>query len=190
MTQLRSSTERTGIENMNTVYLGLGSNRGDRLGYLRKALSEISSLRSTSVIRISGIYETEPWGIKEQNDFLNCAIEISTELEVFELITKLKVIERIAGRTNSSKWHEREIDIDLLFYSDFVIDSENLRVPHSEIEYRKFVLAPLNEIAPHFIHPVLGKSVNQLLLSCKDSLEVSLLGNVKLIEETTGNLKG
>jgi 2-amino-4-hydroxy-6-hydroxymethyldihydropteridine diphosphokinase len=163
---------------MPIVYLGLGSNKGNRLYYIERALEEISSLRDTQVLRVSSVFETEPWGIKDQSEFLNCTAEISTRLEVSDLVTKIKVIERLVGRTNSSKWHEREIDIDLLFYSDLVMNSETIRVPHAELCNRNFVLIPLNELAPDFIHPVYGKSVSQILSESSDRLGVKAFGNV------------
>lgn len=162
---------------MPKAYLGLGSNKGDRLQYINRAIVEISALKDTAVTVVSSVYETEPWGVREQNHFLNCVVEIDTGLEAVDLATKLKVIERVVGRINSSKWYEREIDIDLLFYSDAIINTESLRIPHAEIEYRNFVIIPLAEIAPGLVHPVSGKEISSILSESKDSLEVKRIGS-------------
>ena len=165
---------------MQKIYLGLGSNRGDRLAYIESAIDYISRIELTSLLRVSAVYETEPWGIREQNFFLNCVTEITTGLDAHALSGKLKEVEKIIGRTNSSKWHEREIDIDLLFYGDMIVNSNNLRVPHAEVENRKFVLVPLNEIVPELVHPVSGKTIAKLLEVSKDDLEVKLFGRLSL----------
>ncbi|MBX7043717.1 MAG: 2-amino-4-hydroxy-6-hydroxymethyldihydropteridine diphosphokinase [Ignavibacteria bacterium] len=158
---------------MAKVYLGFGSNKGDRLQFVKKAIFEIGSIEGTSVTKISKVYETKPWGIKEQNDFLNCVAEITTILEAEELATRLKVAEKIVGRTASSKWYEREIDIDLLFYANRIVNTESLRIPHAELENRNFVLVPLNEIAPDLVHPVSGKKISELLHDSGDDLGVT-----------------
>lgn len=163
---------------MPLTYLGLGSNKGERLAYIEKAVEEISRIKSTSVIRISSVYETEPWGIREQNFFLNCVAEIECGLDVFELASKLKTIEKILGRTNSSKWHEREIDIDLLFFGDIIIDESLLKIPHPGIAGRNFVLVPLNELAPELVHPVSCKSIVEMLNETTDNLGVNVFGTL------------
>jgi 2-amino-4-hydroxy-6-hydroxymethyldihydropteridine diphosphokinase len=165
---------------MQKIYLGLGSNKGDRLAFIENAVDDITRIELTSLLRVSSVYETEPWGIRDQNFFLNCVAEITTGLDANVLSGKLKDVEKIIGRTNSSKWHEREIDIDLLFYGDMIVNSNNLRVPHAEVENRNFVLVPLNEIVPQLIHPVSGKTIAELLEASKDKLEVNLFGTLKL----------
>lgn len=165
---------------MQKIYLGLGSNKGDRLAFIENAVDDITRIELTSLLRVSSVYETEPWGIRDQNFFLNCVAEITTGLDANVLSGKLKDVEKIIGRTNSSKWHEREIDIDLLFYGDMIVNSNNLRVPHAEVENRNFVLVPLNEIVPQLIHPVSGKTIAELLEASKDNLEVNLFGRLKL----------
>ncbi len=157
---------------MKVVYLGLGSNKGERISFIKKAISEIELLPCTEVFISGAIYETEPWGNIEQDDYLNTAIGIRTELKAEDLLKELKRIEKLIGRIEKRKWSEREIDIDLLFYGDEIIEKENMKVPHGQIENRRFVLVPMNEIAPELIHPVIKKSISQLLDSTSDKLNV------------------
>ena len=159
---------------MQTVYLGLGSNKGERISYIEKAIEEISGLPETKIFVRSGIYETEPWGNIEQEDYLNSVIGIQTELNAEDLLKELKSIEKLIGRKENKKWSEREIDIDLLFYGNEIIDKDHMKVPHGQIENRRFVLVPMNEIAPGFIHPVFKKSISQLLKDTTDKLKVYL----------------
>jgi 2-amino-4-hydroxy-6-hydroxymethyldihydropteridine diphosphokinase len=158
---------------MAVAYLGLGSNIGERISYIEKALAEIIKIENTKITRSSSIYETEPWGISEQEDYLNSAVEIETSLEPEVLLKKLKSIEKIIGRTESKRWSEREIDIDILFFGNEIIENEFMKVPHPQIESRKFVLIPMNEIAPDLIHPVFKKTVSELLKETKDNLKVN-----------------
>jgi len=157
---------------MQTVYLGLGSNKGERISYIEKAIEEISGLPETKMFVRSGIYETEPWGNIEQEDYLNSVIGIQTELNAEDLLKELKSIEKLIGRKENKKWSEREIDIDLLFYGNEIIDKDHMKVPHGQIENRRFVLVPMNEIAPGFMHPVFKKSISQLLEDTTDKLKV------------------
>jgi len=157
---------------MQTVYLGLGSNKGERISYIEKAIEEISGLPETKIFVRSGIYETEPWGNIEQEDYLNSVIGIQTELNAEDLLKELKSIEKLIGRKENKKWSEREIDIDLLFYGNEIIDKDHMKVPHGQIENRRFVLVPMNEIAPGFMHPVFKKSISQLLEDTTDKLKV------------------
>ncbi len=157
---------------MSSAYLGLGSNKGERINYIKNAFNEIEKISGTCVIKCSSIYETQPWGILTQNDYLNSAIKIETNLSAEDLLKELKGIEIKLGRQENLKWSEREIDIDLLFYENEIISKENMKVPHPQIENRKFVLIPLNEIAPSLIHPVLKKSMSELLKETEDKLSV------------------
>ena len=157
---------------MQTVYLGLGSNKGERISYIEKAIEEISGLPETNITVISGIYETEPWGNIEQEDYLNAVIGIQTELNAEDLLKELKSIEKFIGRKENRKWSEREIDIDLLFYGNEIIDKDHMKVPHGQIENRRFVLVPMNEIAPGFMHPVFKKNISQMLEDTTDKLKV------------------
>ena len=157
---------------MATAYLGLGSNKGGRINFIQNAVIEIEKIFSTSVVKASSVYETEPWGFSDQDDYLNCAVEINTKLIAEVLLKELKNIEIKLGRQDNKKWSEREIDIDLLFFEYQIIRSVNMNVPHPQLEHRKFVLIPLNEIAPDLNHPVLNKNISELLKECRDELYV------------------
>ncbi len=145
--------------NENTAYIGLGSNKGDKAGYLREAVRRISEDKNCSVVAASSVYETKPYGLKEQDNFLNAALEIRTGYSFSELLPVLKKIEAELGRTENRRWGPREIDLDLLLYNDIVYRDERLSIPHDEIQYRDFVLVPLCEIAPDLIHPALNKKI-------------------------------
>lgn len=157
---------------MSIAFLGLGSNKGERISYLNKAVDMIKDIKKTKIIRTSSVYETEPWGVSEQEDYLNSVIEIETPLDARSLLIELKNIEKTLGRIDSRKWAEREIDIDLLFFENEIVDEGSLKVPHPQLENRKFVLVPMNEISPDFIHPVLGKKISELLNETSDNLSV------------------
>lgn len=169
---------------MAEVFLSLGSNLGDRLGYISSAIKEIQNLKEIRIIKFSSIYKTQPWGNEQQNEFLNTVLKIYTKLKPAELLRKLKTIEKILGRKNNGKWESREIDIDILFYDDLIINSEDLIVPHPEIPNRKFVLVPFTEVEPNFVHPILKKSILDLLKTTKDKLKCELYrGSEVLITE-------
>ena len=155
------------------MYLGLGSNVGDRLGFLSEAVRQLDSLLKSSVSRISAVYETEPVGFKEQADFLNLALELRTSLTPGVLFDETKRIEKLIGRRDGSRWKPREIDIDILLYDDLIFRSERLFIPHREMLKRKFVLLPLSEIAGSAIHPIEKEAVRVLLDRCKDSARVT-----------------
>jgi 2-amino-4-hydroxy-6-hydroxymethyldihydropteridine diphosphokinase len=143
------------------VYLALGTNLGDRLRQLKQALDHLESLGS--VERLSRCYETKPVGYQEQPDFLNLACRFTTQLEPDELLKKLKAIEQQMGREPSFRNAPRPIDIDILFFDDLVLDSADLVIPHPRISERAFVLAPLADIEPEIVHPVLGLTVREML---------------------------
>jgi len=153
------------------VCLLLGSNENDRLNNLETA-KQLIELRSGKIEKQSPVYETEAWGLKEQNSFLNQAVLVNTKLAALDLLHELKAIEKEVGRKETVKWGPRVIDIDILFYDDEIIEEEDLKVPHPYIHERKFTLVPLNEIATQLVHPVLKKTVQQLLQECKDGSEV------------------
>jgi len=159
---------------MARVYLGLGSNINDRIVYLKKALEEIEDLKDTKILKSSSIYETEPWGHKEQNSFLNMVVLIETSFSPLNLIIKFKEIEIRCGRIKRDKWFEREIDIDILFFDDIILKSEHLEIPHPQMQNRRFVLVPLNEIEPDFIHPLFNVNIRTLLERGIDKSEVKL----------------
>jgi 2-amino-4-hydroxy-6-hydroxymethyldihydropteridine diphosphokinase len=157
---------------MAKVYLGIGSNKGDRLTFLKSALSRIATLTRTSIDTVSSVYETEPVGKKDQSEFLNVVVEIETVLPPEGLLHELKNIEQELGRTQRIRWGPREIDIDILYYDDRVLNDESLQIPHGELVNRRFVLIPLSEIAQGFIDPVRKLSVADLLKFCPDTSSV------------------
>jgi len=159
---------------MTRVFLGLGSNVGDRYNFIINAIKEIEKIQSVKLISSSSVYETEPWGNKEQNRFLNSVVEVDANLEPLKLFRELKRVEKKLGRVKNIKWAEREIDIDILFYDDDIIQNDTLEIPHHEIENRRFVLVPLEEIASKLIHPVLNKTISELLETTDDISEVNM----------------
>ena len=164
---------------MNSVHLGLGSNLGDRESNLAKALGLLTP--NMSIDQLSSIYETEPVGYVEQPWFLNMACSGKTSLDPFELLSFAKEIETSLGRVASFSNAPRTIDIDILFYEDRSIDTVALVIPHPRIAERAFVLVPLTEIAPEFVHPLSGKSTRELLSVLNDSSQVRKWGNVPSI---------
>ena len=159
---------------MTHVYLLLGSNENDRFKNLEKACKLIA-LKCGKILKQSALYETEAWGLKEQNSFLNQALIIDTKLPPVELLVQLKAIEKETGRKETVKWGPRVIDIDILFYGNEIVKSKELKIPHPFLHQRKFTLEPINEIEPGFIHPVFQKSVHELLKECPDTSLVKKL---------------
>ena len=159
---------------MNKAYLLTGGNMGNREEILGKALALIREYCGT-IRAMSSIYETAAWGKNDQPSFLNQAIEIHTDLQPRQLLRQILKIEKQIGRVREEKYGPRIIDIDILFYNDEVHNYPLLKLPHPEIQNRRFVLFPLVEIAAEFIHPVLKKTIAELLAICPDKLEVSKL---------------
>ena len=162
-------------------FLMFGSNLGDRYGFLKKAFDSVSHLSKVKLLNNSGIYETEPVEVTEQPLFLNAAACVSTSLRPIELLRELKTIEETVGRIPRQRWHEREIDIDIIFYNNETMDTKELTIPHPKAHLRRFVLQPLNEIASSYVHPLFHKTVNQLLLECKDTSTVTRLDEPLLL---------
>ena len=143
------------------VYLGIGSNLGNKEENIRQALAALDT-DTTKVTTVSSFYQTKPWGMLEQDDFLNCAIEISTLLTPTELVRFLQSIESKLKRERSIHWGPRTIDLDILLYDDIITDDKEVIIPHPQMENRLFVLTPLAEIAPWVVHPLLGKRIFEL----------------------------
>ncbi|RYD55695.1 MAG: 2-amino-4-hydroxy-6-hydroxymethyldihydropteridine diphosphokinase [Sphingobacteriales bacterium] len=159
---------------MNRVYLSLGSNEGDRIGWLRQSLQMLAE-KCGAIVAISHIYQTAAWGLPDQPDFLNMAVAVDTELSAADVLSKIRLIEEALKRQRTIKWGQRTLDIDILFFNDEVIDTAELQVPHPHLHKRMFVLVPLADFAPDYLHPVLKKTVLQLLAECPDPLPVTMI---------------
>jgi len=160
---------------MNRVFLGLGSNVGDRLSFIEEAIDMLRALSDFTVIETSSIYETEPVGYKKQNYYLNMAIHAAYSSPSLTLLNAVKSIERAMGRSiAAARWGPRVIDIDILFFGPEIVTTQELHIPHREVRNRRFVLEPLTEIAPDFRCPVSGYTISELNALCPDTGEVFL----------------
>jgi 2-amino-4-hydroxy-6-hydroxymethyldihydropteridine diphosphokinase len=160
---------------MNTAYLLLGGNLGDRQQNLQKAVILIEK-HAGPTPKKSNVFITKAWGNELQPDFYNQAICIDTKLSAIDLLnTLLRIEEELGRKRTGDKWQARTMDIDILFYNDERIDTTKLKIPHPFIQDRKFVLVPMNEIASELVHPVLKKNIRELLAECTDTLEVKML---------------
>jgi len=150
------------------VYVGLGSNLGDRESIIYRALKLIDSRSDCKVLRTSSIYETKPYGKTNQPDFLNAIAEIQTTLSPTELLHLLKQIERAEGRDpNAEHWGPRILDLDIILFGDAIYNSPSITIPHPDLANRKFVLMPLCELADNLMHPTMGVNMKALLTKCK-----------------------
>ena len=157
---------------MAEVYLLLGSNLGDRQRFLNEA-TRLLQERVGTVLKRSSIYETEPWGFSNKNNFLNQVLKFETSLNPYELLKIIKAIETKLGRIRKNqRYSPRCIDVDILFYNDEVYFSDDLVIPHPRLHDRMFTLVPLNEIAPDYLHPILKKTIKKLVNLCTDKLMV------------------
>jgi 2-amino-4-hydroxy-6-hydroxymethyldihydropteridine diphosphokinase len=156
---------------MNKAYLLTGTNMGEREQNLETAREWIEA-ECGKISLVSSLYETAAWGQTEQPAFLNQALEIQTSLNAAQLIRHILKIEKNMGRVREEKYGPRLIDIDIIFFDDEIVATSFLKIPHPEMQNRRFVLVPLNEIIPDFIHPVLKKTVQELLDDCPDPLPV------------------
>lgn len=176
-----------------TAYIGLGTNLGDRRANLRKATELIRELPDTRITRHSSLYESEPHG-RARNWFVNSVVEIQTGLDPNELLKALQKIEVTMGRkktetakpaskkdsakkSDKDKAVSRVIDLDIILYGREIVDERKLKIPHPELPNRKFVLLPLSELTPAYVHPSAGKTVSELLVGCKDDKKIHLFKN-------------
>lgn len=146
-----------------TVFLSIGSNMGDREGYLRGAVEALRENDGIRNLKVSSFLVTKPYGNVEQEDFLNGAVALETMLSPRELLDVLHEVENAAGRTREVHWGPRTLDLDILFYDKLIYEDESLILPHVDLENREFVLKPLSEIAPNYRHPILQMTISQLL---------------------------
>lgn len=154
------------------VVLILGGNQGDRERFLERAKTAISALGE--IVEESKIFATEAWGGVAKDSFLNQILVIRTEMTPLRFLQQIQQIEKNMGRKRQIKWGDRTMDIDILFWGQTIIDLPKLKIPHPEIPNRRFVLEPLMDVVPDWVHPVLGKTIRQLLEECKDTSKVSL----------------
>ena len=167
---------------MAIVYLSLGSNLGDRVGFLQQATTALSTTPDVSIVATSSFYESEPWQMNSDNWFVNAIVQISTDLEPEELLAQCKKIEEQLGRKTSLEkaggmgYSDRTIDIDILFYDDLILNTDTLTIPHRFFHRRAFVLVPMLEIAQDFIHPLFRKTVSQLYDELENPEMVCLYG--------------
>jgi 2-amino-4-hydroxy-6-hydroxymethyldihydropteridine diphosphokinase len=146
---------------MAIIYIGIGSNLGDKEGNCKTAIERLSK-NGIAVKKISSPYRTKPWGVEDQPDFVNMAVKAETNINPSELLPILKTIEKEMGRQDGVRWGPRLIDLDLLFYDDLVFSCDELAIPHPLLHEREFVLLPMTEIAAEFVHPVLKATIKQL----------------------------
>lgn len=159
------------------IFIGIGSNLGNRRAHYHKALELIAALPKTRIVKLSSLYESEPIG-EAKNWYVNGVMEIETEFTPPQLLQRLQKIELEMGRKrtpDTKKWASRKIDLDLLLFDNQTVDSRTLKVPHPELHNRRFVLLPLCELAPHLTHPRLGATIAELLATLKDNKRVMLL---------------
>ena len=153
---------------MNTIFLQLGSNLGDRELLLKDAITAIKNSVG-DVVAFSKVYESTPWRVEGQENYLNQILKVRTILSADEVLSSVLDIEKQLGRIRLEKWGERLIDIDIIFYNDSIIETPELCVPHKHLHERMFVLTPLHNIAPEMVHPKYNKTIEELIGICKDT---------------------
>ena len=163
---------------MAIVYLSLGSNLGDRVGYIQQATSLLSSNEKIRIIATSSFYETEPWGVETPNWFVNAIVQIATTLTPEELLDECQKIESLLGRKRSPEaiYMDRTVDIDIIFYDNIVLNTPRLTIPHKHFHKRVFMMVPMLEIADDFVHPFFGKTVESLYEDVENPEMVCLYG--------------
>ncbi len=164
-------------KHMAIVYLSLGSNIGDRVGYIQQATSLLSANENINIVATSSFYETEPWAMESDNWFVNAVIQITTTLSPEALLDECQRIEAQLGRNRSSQeYTDRTVDIDIIFYDKLILNNERLTIPHKFFHKRAFMLVPMLEIAEDFVHPFFGKTVESLFEAVEDPEMVCLYG--------------
>lgn len=158
---------------MQKVFLGIGTNIGDRDENIDIAYRYIEN-KIGNIIKKSNRYKTAPWGVLNQPDFINTCVLVETIIDHDELLKQIADIEKEMGRIRYKKWGERLIDIDILFYGNEIIKTEKLTIPHSYIQERIFVVKPLEDIDPNYLHPVLNKTIAQIAKNCSDKTAYSI----------------
>ena len=163
---------------MAIVYLSLGSNLGDRVGYIQQATSLLSMHENINIVATSSFYESEPWKMNSDNWFVNAIVQISTNLSPEELLDECQRIEYQLGRpaNRSANYSDRTIDIDIISYDNLILNNERLTIPHKHFHKRAFVLVPMLEIADDFVHPFFGKTVESLYEALEEPETVCLYG--------------
>lgn len=158
------------------AFIGIGSNLGDRKANYLEAIERIQKLPNIRIVKQSSLYESEPLG-DAKTWFVNAVIEIEAEASAEDLLKRLKAIETAMGRkrVRGKRWGSRIIDLDILFFNNEIINKRNLKVPHPELQNRRFVLAPLSELAPQMVHPKIGATVSEMLAGLKNTKKIHLL---------------
>ncbi len=157
---------------MTAAYIALGSNLEPREYYMQQAVRQLGNLGK--ILKIGRLYESDPYGLTEQPAFLNSAVILETDVPPRELLPALKAIEQRLGRRKRQRWGPREIDLDIIFYGDMVVQDENLHIPHYDYRNRRFVLQPLADLEPDFIAPDSGRPLRQILQDCPDQTRLML----------------
>lgn len=165
---------------MSKVYIGIGSNKGDRIGFLHHAITELESDIGITILDLSSVYETKPYGVEDQPNYLNAVILIETDYTPIEVYHKVKTIEKIVGRTKSERWGEREIDLDIILYDSMIYKDDLIEIPHKEYYKRDFVLVPLHEIGNDLIDPITEKSISEIIENLNEKfILIKLENNLK-----------
>ena len=163
---------------MAIVYLSLGSNLGDRVGFVQQATSLLGAHSEINIVATSSFYESEPWQMASDNWFVNAVVQISTTLSPEDLLTECQRIEQLLGRkrNNETTYQDRTIDIDIIFYDKLILNNERLTIPHKHFHKRVFMLVPMLEIAEDYVHPFFGKTVESLYDEIENPEIVCLYG--------------